>query len=156
MANATLKTRILILSDTHCASLSPARSGSGFRSPLPAADLAIHCGDLTHTGTPEQYAQALDLLAEIDAPVKLVIAGNHDRTLDRDFVLAHRGEYGATGAEEVFTAAREVWTGMEGRAKREGVTFLDEGTHVVELANGASVKVYASAYTPEFQGWAFP
>lgn len=38
----------------------------------------------------------------------------------------------------------------------EGVTFLDEGVHQIELPNGASVNVYASAYTPEFCDWGFP
>lgn len=38
----------------------------------------------------------------------------------------------------------------------EGVTFLNEGVHQVQLPNGASINVYASPYTPEFCDWGFP
>lgn len=149
MAPKTVKTRVLIISDTHCASL---------KHPLPSADLLIHCGDLTYTGLPEQHHKALDMLEGIDAPVKVVIAGNHERTLDREFMSGHSEEYGPEPkiAEELFSKMRKLWTAEDGRAKKEGVTFLDEGTHMVNLPNGASLKVYASAYTPEFCDWAFP
>lgn len=157
MASQTIPTRILIISDTHCASLDGV-PGSGFKRPLPPADLLIHCGDLTHRGRTEEYHKCLDMLQEIDAPVKLVIAGNHDCTLDRDFMLGHLREFGPVRetAEESFREMRTLWTAKDGRAKREGVTFLDEGTHTIELPHGASVKVYASPYTPEFCDWSFP
>lgn len=53
-------------------------------------------------------------------------------------------------------AARDLWTAANGRAKMEGVTYLDEGVHQIPLPNGAVVNVYASPYTPEFWDWAFP
>jgi hypothetical protein len=53
-------------------------------------------------------------------------------------------------------AARDLWTAANGRAKQEGVTYLDEGIHQIPLPNGALVNVYASPYTPEFWDWAFP
>jgi hypothetical protein len=40
-------------------------------------------------------------------------------------------------------------------AEENGVTFLHEGVHAFNLKSGASFKVYASPYTPEFGGWAF-
>lgn len=158
-----MKTRVLIISDTHCAALSKKHGDPStypmppFESPLPPADLLIHCGDLTHTGKEHQYHQCLDMLKLIDAPVKLVIAGNHDFTLDKDFLLAHR----ESRVSEDKTVAnwqrmRDLWTAPSGRAKAEGITFLDEGVHLINLSNGAAVNVYANPYTPEFYDWGFP
>lgn len=150
---ATVKTRVLIISDTHCASLSGARHDDTlpFTSPLPDCDLLIHCGDLTHEGTIEQYHCTLDMLKEINAPIKLVIAGNHDLSLDEDFVLGHMHKNHQTQAEadELVKEARHLWSHPNGRARLEGITFLDEGVHQIRLLNGAVVRLYASPYTPE-------
>lgn len=164
-----IKTRVLIISDTHCASLNQDASSnkaptSPFRLPLPNADLLIHCGDLTKRGETNEYLRTLDMLKQIDAPVKLVIAGNHDLSLDRDFVMSHRladpyhrmpGELSESDAEARFNAARHLWTSPDGRASREGITFLDEGVHTIQLQNGTSLKLYASPYTPAFYDWGF-
>ena len=104
------------------------------------------------------------MLKEIDAPVKLVIAGNHDLSLDRDFVHGHIRKSvphweRSSNKEEADTKvekARLLWTHPEGRAAVEGITFLDEGLHKINLANGARVNIYASPYTPEFRDWRFP
>ena len=70
---STVRTRVLIISDTHNAPLSTKDDAphpiAPFKSPLPSADLLIHCGDLTMTGKLEEYHKTLDMLAEIDAPV---------------------------------------------------------------------------------------
>jgi predicted phosphodiesterase len=69
-----VKTRVLIISDTHLASLrprddQPQRPTPPFEAPLPAADVLIHCGDLTYTGDFKQFEQTLDMLKDIEAPV---------------------------------------------------------------------------------------
>lgn len=169
MAN-TVKTRILIISDTHCAQLSSKDNARAFpappfSSPLPSADLLIHCGDLTYTGKIEEYHRALDMLKEIDAPVKLAIAGNHDLTLDQDFILRHLDKPGAQGGwkptgnreqgEAIIREARAVWVDPAARARKDGIQLLEEGVHDINLPNGARVRVYASPYTPAFCDWAF-
>lgn len=90
-----VKTRILIISDTHSAPL--ASNGNPppfppFKHPLPTADLLIHCGDLTMAGGLHEYHAALDMIQLIDAPIKLVIAGNHDLSLDQDYIFSHLGD----------------------------------------------------------------
>lgn len=156
-------TRVLIISDTHRAPLQqndtqPAPTPP-FIADLPQADLLIHCGDLTMMGGIEEYHDTLDMLKLIKAPVKLVIAGNHDLTLDRDFMLSHvKHKAGGSHqlAEMTILQERDLWTSPEQRAVQEGVTFLDEGHHQIDLPNGATVSVYASPYTPEFCDWGFP
>lgn len=152
----TAKTRILIISDTHTAPLvdpgSPDAGDNGqrpFRAPLPAADVLLHCGDITMMGYMHEYDAALDMLGRIDAPLKLVIAGNHDLSLDDDFYLRQsRGTAKWTNGERMHLKnydpdmplqARELWAGEKAKAK--GVTFLDEGTHEFTLQNGARLKV---------------
>jgi 3',5'-cyclic AMP phosphodiesterase CpdA len=127
----------------------------------------IHCGDLTYIGQMDEYHQALDMLKEIDADVKLAIAGNHDLSLDKDFILSHRGrdrkphtkQFNGLTEEEAkhrHKEAIDLWTAENGRAQTEGVRFLTEGLHRVELPNGSTLKLYVSQYTPEFCDWAFP
>ncbi|KAF2749225.1 Metallo-dependent phosphatase [Sporormia fimetaria CBS 119925] len=153
-----IKTRILIISDTHDA--SPVPSGSSpcdvpFRSPLPSADVLLHCGDLTMVGLMDEYEGALAMLSSIDARLKLVIAGNHDISLDAQY-YARKGQTMQSLKEPDTTLparAKELWTGE--RAKQAGVTYLEEGTYSFVLDNGAKLRVYASPYQPEFCDWAF-
>ncbi|KAH8169348.1 calcineurin-like phosphoesterase domain-containing protein [Sarocladium implicatum] len=141
----TVKTKILIVSDTHGRPFPPDLA------PRIRADVAIHCGDITEESKLEEYKASMKVLHDIDAPLKLVIAGNHDFTLDppafqkilqssgllsdADEGVVHR-EYGRFGeAESLFTTA-------------DGITFLQEGTHQFVLSNGAKLTVYASPFTP--------
>lgn len=97
----------------------------------------------------DEYKQTLDMLEEIDADLKLVIAGNHDISLDEAYYKrmgAHM--QGKRYDADMPRQARELWTGA--RAKKAGVTYLDEGTHTFTLPNGARLSVYASPYQPEF------
>ncbi|THX34819.1 Metallo-dependent phosphatase [Aureobasidium pullulans] len=149
----TVKTRILIISDTHSTPLQPTTSPNPFRQPLPPADILIHCGDLTMKGLTSEYHKTLDLLASIDAPIKLVIAGNHDRTLDKTWMEKHQNHL---WDGETYEEAREFWFGEKGRARTEGVVMLEEGVHEVPLKNGGVLTLYTSQYQPEFCDWAFP
>jgi 3',5'-cyclic AMP phosphodiesterase CpdA len=71
--------RFLILSDTHGAELPLA---------LPSCDVLLHCGDLTEDGTPESISAANPALGTAEAGLKLVVAGNHDISLDKQYLLS--------------------------------------------------------------------
>ncbi|OJD18052.1 hypothetical protein AJ78_01882 [Emergomyces pasteurianus Ep9510] len=152
--STTIKTRFLILSDTHSVEYAQGTE------PSQHADVAIHCGDLTEGSTLEEFRSTIKLLANLNAPLKLVIAGNHDFTLDIPF-FKNRVErqfkdldpglikraYGDFGeARQLFDDA--VTTSA-------GIIYLEEGTHHFTLTNGASLTVYTSPYTPSCGGWAF-
>ncbi|KAJ5197860.1 uncharacterized protein N7498_006977 [Penicillium cinerascens] len=148
--SAGIKTRFLLISDTHGLDRLP---DSVLRQ---HADVAIHCGDLTTESKLDEYKASIRLLQAVNDPLKLVIAGNHDFTLDIPVFqrkvaeaqprLDHRlveKTYGYNGeARGLFTDAI-------------GITFLDEGTHPFRLRNGASLSVYASPYTPSLGDWGF-
>jgi hypothetical protein len=147
---AHIKTRFLILSDTHSAEPSQ-NLGNGnvsFRPPVPRADVLLHCGDLTMIGHLEEYEKTLGMLESIEADLKLVIAGNHDITLD-DKYYARKGQHmhRADGYDKELPAkAKEMWMGE--RAKRAGVTYLEEGTYAFKLKNGANLRVCTSFHIP--------
>ncbi|KAL2810027.1 metallophosphoesterase domain-containing protein [Aspergillus granulosus] len=145
-----VRTRFFIISDTHGHELSSKYDEH--------ADVAIHCGDLTTESKIQEFRTAIDLIKSINAPLKLVIAGNHDFTMDipmfqrkvreanpplnPDLVRREYGDYGEV---------RKLFD----EAKDNGIIFLDEGTHTFSLPNGTSLKVYASPYTPSLGDWAF-
>ncbi|KAF5560263.1 metallophosphoesterase domain-containing protein [Fusarium phyllophilum] len=141
--SSLIKTRVLILSDTH---------GLRFeedKKPLAPADLAIHCGDLTEDSKLESFRETIRLLKEIDAPTKIVIAGNHDFSLD-DGVFKDKIAEASRVAQEDLTQSIKDEYGDYGEAKRlftgadPSIIFLDEGTHEIHLQNGAFIKLFSA------------
>ncbi|TKX25356.1 rhamnogalacturonate lyase C-like protein 2 [Elsinoe australis] len=154
MDSKNVKTRFYIISDTHGehlpAHLLPSASA--------AVDVAIHCGDLTNGSKICEFRHTLDLLKKVDAPLKLVIAGNHDFTLDTPMFKKTIAEVHPPLEPEL--VAKEYGDWGEARrlmddAKEAGIVFLEEGTYEFTLLNGAKLTVYASPYTPSMNDWGF-
>lgn len=124
--------RFLILSDTH---------GADLPSNLPPCDVLLHCGDLTEDGTPESIFAALRNVGNMEAKLRLVIAGNHDISLEKGYWVSQGGaESDSERAQALFNP--------ECGTNQHGITFLSEGTHTFNLPCGAVFKIYASPYTP--------
>ncbi|KAJ8611367.1 hypothetical protein MRB53_038037 [Persea americana] len=140
-----VKTRFMIISDTHNATLYPANSLFGYREGLPEVDVLLHCGDMTEEGGLHEYENTLDMLGNIKAAVKLVIAGNHDITLD--------SMHEAGMENDMYARALAIMTGE--KARNADVTYLTEGSHKFALKNGATFTIYTSPYQPAFCDWAF-
>lgn len=152
MDKATVKTRLLIISDTHGMDLDLADI------PFQRADVAIHCGDLTDGSKLNEFRTTIKILKDIDAPLKLAIAGNHDFTLDD--VAFEKKVVEAVPPLDPELVAKEYGTIGEAKkifedAKEAGIILLDEGTHHFTLQNGARLTVYASPYTPALGAWGF-
>lgn len=65
---------IVVISDTHC---------QHDRLYIPTCDFLFHCGDFTHIGRPVEVEDFFKWMSNQDqATHKVVIAGNHDFTLD--------------------------------------------------------------------------
>ncbi|KAK3402985.1 hypothetical protein B0T20DRAFT_399708 [Sordaria brevicollis] len=165
-----IKTRFLIISDTHCSPLA--------HSSLPTslqADVAIHCGGLTQHSTIAEYKDALSLLKNlVNIPLKLVIAGHRDLALQNAARnVDHRRAYdlfitrGAVtnnknlsnkGGKSIFTRAqmeetekiRELFCAKEVQLEHGIYLLSGEGRHSFPLVNGAFLEVYASGWTPHF------
>lgn len=150
-----IPTRIMIISDTHSFQFDDSDIPFSLSKIPSDIDVLLHCGDLTRVGGLSEYRGALQMLKAIPAKLKLVIAGNHDRTLDKAWVLRQvRRKYTNEQREEDLRGCSEGNMIMKGDlAKEAGVTYLEEGVHDFLLDNGAALRVYASPYTPEFCGF---
>jgi len=136
----TVTTRILILSDTH--------GHASLLSPLPETlnlDVVIHSGDLSQYGSISDYQATLSLLSSLPAPLKLVIPGNHELTLNPLFPSSNKN-FTVAERQELHTQALAFWTGAEAREK--GILYLSPGFHDFILENGARLRLYATPYTP--------
>lgn len=70
-----INTTFLIMSDSHGQQLLS-------KPPAEHIDVAIHCGDLTEESKLDEFRTTLQYLQDLNADLKLVIAGNHDFALD--------------------------------------------------------------------------
>ena len=67
------KTRIVCISDTH----------SRYQFTLPAGDILVHGGDFSMTGQQHEVEKFIEYLKSLKQfRLKIVIAGNHDMTLE--------------------------------------------------------------------------
>ncbi|KAL2866122.1 Metallo-dependent phosphatase-like protein [Aspergillus lucknowensis] len=117
--------RVVCISDTHNATPD-----------IPDGDLLIHAGDLTKQGSYEELHSQLSWLSGLPHTHKVVIAGNHDRLLDR-----------ATRNDE-FSSLNLNW----------GDIIYLENTSVTltfDKSQKRNLKVYGSPLTPEYGIWAF-
>lgn len=89
----------------------------------------------------EGYQRAIDWLISMDAEIKIVIAGNHDLTLDETY-KAPSGDHVAQYEE-----AAALWKSYSDN----GLYYLEEGTYSFELSNGTKFRIYASPYQPLFE-----
>ncbi|GKT60283.1 Ser/Thr protein phosphatase family protein [Colletotrichum tofieldiae] len=155
--SSRVKTRILIISDTHGASSLPGNR------PLGPVDVVFHCGDLKKESKLAEFHETLNLMNSIKAPLKLVIAGNHDWTLDAPIFAKKIAEIPppvdmemARRRHDDFGEARRL---LQASAKNEDdnvddadVVLLDEGTHTFALSNGALLNLFASHYSYTLSG----
>lgn len=118
---------------------------------MPQVDILLHTGDLTNIGAVAALRESVRMMGTIEAELKLVIAGNHDISLDATPRIDNMSgdEYAIYHKE-----ALDIMTGP--LAKDAGITYLEEGNYTFILSNGATFRVYASPYTVGSGGWAFP
>lgn len=151
--SSLISTKLLIVSDTHGEEL--------IHKPAGQSDVAIHCGDLTEESKLEEFRVSLKMMLEVDAPLKLVIAGYHDFSMDTPVLQDKLSDN--TTVEDTALVKRTYGDFGEARAmfetdatKAAGLVFLDEGNYTFKLANGASLSVYASPFTAsKARTWGF-
>ena len=116
---------------------------------LKGGDILIHAGDISYFGQPEEVESFLRWFGEQDYTHKIFIAGNHDL----GFEPINIGK--ESDAEGNFTFRGMLF--QKGLATRYcdlcneyGITYLQDRAVEIE-----GYKIYGSAWTPEFCGWAF-
>ncbi len=110
-------TTLTILSDTH---------GLHERVEVPAADVAIHCGDFTRGGNRWEVESFVDWFRNVPAAHRIVVAGNHDSFCEE-------------APDEMRTLCADA-----------GLTYL-----VDERVEVAGLSIWGSPVTPAFMSLAF-
>ncbi|KAJ5833387.1 hypothetical protein N7474_001698 [Penicillium riverlandense] len=120
---------IVCISDTH-----------NYEPELPHADILIHAGDLTQSGTFKELQAAINWLRAQPHPTKIVVAGNHDLLLDPEC---------------------DARTNPQGAAERKmldwgDIIYLENAETTTVCANGRRLRIYGSPQsarygTPAFQ-----
>ncbi|BFZ06234.1 hypothetical protein BsWGS_09273 [Bradybaena similaris] len=140
------KIRFVCLSDTH----STVEKLDNF---VPPGDVLLHAGDFTMLGFPRKIQEFNDFLGSLPHKVKVVIAGNHELTLDDEMVQNKRSEldsrfydFNAHNFEDYLekakvSSSRELLTNC--------IYLLDSYVKV------CGIKIYGSPWQPKFGGWAF-
>ncbi|KAL7795090.1 Metallo-dependent phosphatase-like protein [Trichoderma ceciliae] len=135
------KTRIVCISDTHNCTVK-----------LPAGDVLIHAGDLTNKGSIQELSRAVKWLEEADFEAKIVVAGNHDVTLDEDFYF-HHGDTFHNKSKQNPADCMDLLTSSP------SITYLCHDSATIRLKSSAGphteFTIFGSPYSPRSGLWAF-
>lgn len=130
-AEASNPITIVCISDTH--QLQPE---------VPDGDLLLHAGDLANHGSFEELQAQLDWLASLPHRHKGVIAGNHDRLLDPEYVARFPDRICET----------------EGRSRADlewhDLVYLNRTSKTLKFGQ-RMLKIYGSPWTPQLGTFAF-
>ncbi|KAF5011984.1 hypothetical protein FDECE_1924 [Fusarium decemcellulare] len=140
-ASTRRRTRIVCISDTHNCTVK-----------LPKGDVLIHAGDLTNQGNYSELSKAVAWLEKADFEAKIVVAGNHDITLDSDFYAEH-GHYFHDRVPQSSEECLRLFTSSP------SITYLVHDSATIRLKSPSGphteFKIFGSPYSPRHGLWAF-
>ena len=126
--------RLVCISDTH---------NQHEKLNIPHGDVLIHAGDFTGTGTHRQVISFIRWFASQPHKYKILVAGNHEVTLDQSFYQTNWARFHTKYPLRVHEIKSYI-------LREEGIIYLENSEFVIE-----GVKFYGSPCQPEFGGWAF-
>lgn len=102
--------------------------------PIPKADIVIHSGDCSNIQNSHlnsnEVATFIDWYAQLNIPIKIFVAGNHDTSIERRLITPQQIE-------------------------QQGIIYIENQTKTIKICNH-TIKIWASPITPSFnQGWAW-
>lgn len=129
--------RIVAISDTHTKEREAV---------IPDGDVLVHAGDFTYRGRKDEIADFLDWFLDLPHKHKVLIAGNHDVTLD-PYIRGTRQSF--FGEDE---GSHWIYSDFFDRIRKsKNVHYLDNSGVDIDGLN-----FWGSAATPTFGlGWAF-
>lgn len=137
-------TRFVCVSDTHARTFA-----------VPDGDVLLHSGDLTESGTLREMRTTVEWLAAMPHKTKIIIAGNHDLTLDdhNDWYNEEYSRWHLRGKEDA-DAVKGLLVSEE--AREAGIVYLQDERHEFQAKEGGRTwSVYGSPWSPYFYNWAF-
>ncbi|KAH7910166.1 Metallo-dependent phosphatase [Hygrophoropsis aurantiaca] len=128
-------TRFVCISDTHSRIYS-----------VPAGDVLLHAGDLSSWGQLNQLQPTVEWLKSLGHPVKIMIAGNHDLCLDKEWGVP------IFGLDPDIQRARDYVYGQA--TKDAGLHYLEHEAFQF-TSSGEVWSVYGSPAAPVYVQGAF-
>ncbi|XP_072519330.1 metallophosphoesterase MPPED2 [Salminus brasiliensis] len=131
-------TRFVCVSDTHSRT-------DGIH--MPYGDVLLHTGDFTELGLPSEVKKFNDWLGTLPYEFKVVIAGNHELTFDKDFMaeLVKQDYYRFPSVSKLqpedFDNVQSLLTNC---------VYLQDSEVMVK-----GFRIYGTPWTPWFNGWGF-
>ncbi|KAJ8252086.1 hypothetical protein COCON_G00213980 [Conger conger] len=131
-------TRFVCVSDTHSRT-------DGIQ--MPYGDVLLHSGDFTELGLPSEVKKFNDWLGSLPYEFKVVIAGNHELTFDKDFMaeLVKQDYYRFPSVSKLkpedFDDVQSLLTNC---------VYLQDSDVTVK-----GFRIYGTPWTPWFNGWGF-
>jgi len=136
--NPKTHVRIVCVSDTHGKHRKMTQA-------IPNGDVLVHAGDFTNVGHTWQVKDVCDWMSDMPHKHKIIIAGNHDVTLDAEYYdePRHWQRFHHLKRNDDVEARASIRTA-------EGVIYLEDESVVIE-----GYHFYGSPWQPEFCDWAF-
>ncbi|KJZ77695.1 hypothetical protein HIM_02872 [Hirsutella minnesotensis 3608] len=135
------RTRFVCIADTHNCTVK-----------LPKGDVLIHAGDLTNQGSYSELSKTVKWLEAADFEAKVVVAGNHDITLDSAFYREH-GHRFHNQVPQSSEACLSLLTSSP------SITYLDHSSTTIRLIKPSGPRtefvIFGSPYSPRCGLWAF-
>ncbi|KAM9502596.1 metallophosphoesterase MPPED2 isoform 1-T2 [Salvelinus alpinus] len=131
-------TRFVCVSDTHSRT-------DGIQ--MPYGDVLLHTGDFTELGLPSEVKKFNDWLGSLPYEFKVVIAGNHELTFDKDFMaeLVKQDYYRFPSVSKL---RPEDFDDVQ--ALLSNCTYLQDSEVTVK-----GFRIFGAPWTPWFNGWGF-
>jgi predicted phosphohydrolase len=122
--------RFVVMSDTHN------RHGS---LSVPEGDVLVHTGDFTNHGTLAEVADFARWFGSLPHPVKVIVPGNHDMIMDRQYYDAYWAD----------------WSHVKESSDEAFEAFAQRGVHVLidSMIEIRGVRVYGSPHVPTYAPW---
>ncbi|XP_077302197.1 metallophosphoesterase domain-containing protein 1 isoform X2 [Arctopsyche grandis] len=139
--------RVVCMSDTHA--LTP-----HLRLSVPPGDIFIHAGDFTRCGHPDEVADFNQWLGKLPHKHKIVIAGNHELSFDKNFTHPLKNVGSVLDDIPTLGMARDKLSdainSLNVKNLLTNCTYLEDAS--VEIYG---IKIYGTPWQPEFWKWAF-
>ncbi|KAF2092081.1 Metallo-dependent phosphatase [Saccharata proteae CBS 121410] len=135
------RTRFVCISDTH--NQTPK---------LPAGDVLLHAGDLTNQGSLNELRKTVEWLEKAPFEAKIVVAGNHDITLDENFYTQKGSYFHSQHPQSVQDCINVI-------RSAHSITYLRHESKRIRLRNPAGPQtqfsIFGSPFSPGDGSWAF-
>ncbi|XP_038047109.1 metallophosphoesterase MPPED2-like isoform X2 [Patiria miniata] len=133
-------TRFVCISDTF--------SRTSHMAKIPEGDILIHAGNFSNIGLPREVVAFNEFLGHLPHRHKIVIAGNHEVTFDRQLMTEQNSHVFMSFATALQEVKQEDWKHIP--ALLTNCTYLEDAE-----VNIMGFRIYGSPWQPEFCDWAF-